>query len=443
MPIRHAARIKHVARLTDPELIGALALLVGDDRHVTAKLLVHMAEVDARKPYLEQACNSMHVYCVERLHMSDHEAFRRIHAARAARRYPRIFEMVARNELHLSALALLSQHLTEENHRELLSAAVHRTKRQIQHLLAQQFPQPDVPTLVRRLPQPAPQSRPSRTVQQDAAPEPPTPLCQPSRPIVAPTAPERYKIQFTASAGLHEKLREAQDLLRRQVPNGDLAEIFERGLDALLKEAKKKRFGATERPRAQKPLAERTRHIPNAVKRAVIERDRGQCTFLDTEGNRCTATSLIEFHHINAYARGGAHSVDNITLRCAPHNRLEADKELGKETVAAKIREARTNTRAANPPGKSTLLAPGELRERHKTYAVAHRVLHTRCSTARPGPSSAALGALGRGRARTLEGESNAVDLGLEIVAVFAAEQPHGLVAFAQVPGDRAVSRLD
>ena len=37
----------------------------------------------------------------------------------------------------------------------------------------------------------------------------------------------------TASQELHDKLRQAQDLLRHRIPNGDLAGIVERALDLL------------------------------------------------------------------------------------------------------------------------------------------------------------------------------------------------------------------
>ena len=91
---RRAAR-----SLTNTQLVSALSRLVREDRRLTAELLAHIAEVDARKLYLEQACSSMHVYCVERLRMSDQQAYRRIHAARAARKFSVIFGMVERNEL--------------------------------------------------------------------------------------------------------------------------------------------------------------------------------------------------------------------------------------------------------------------------------------------------------------------------------------------------------
>ena len=198
------------------------------------------------------------------------------------------------------------------------------------------------------------------------------------RPVVTPTAAERFKIQFTASSALHDKLREAQALLRHQVPSGDIAEIFERALDGLLKDTKKKRFGVTDRPRDAeqrrdgKPSAPRSRHIPNAIKRAVVARDGGQCTYVDAHGNRCSETARVEFHHIAAYARGGAHTVDNLTLRCAAHNRFEAERELGRDVVEDKINRARQARRAATLPGKSSpaLLLPTEVREPRPTYSI-------------------------------------------------------------------------
>src|SRR5207247_9358045 len=74
--------VRHEALLRD------LATLVAKDRATTALLLAHVAEVDARKLYLRRACSSMHVYCMRELHLSEHEAYLRIHAARAPRRFP-------------------------------------------------------------------------------------------------------------------------------------------------------------------------------------------------------------------------------------------------------------------------------------------------------------------------------------------------------------------
>ena len=49
------------------------------------------------------------------------------------------------NPVQQHALTLLAPYLTPENGDELLVAAVHKSKAQIEQLLAERFPQPDLP----------------------------------------------------------------------------------------------------------------------------------------------------------------------------------------------------------------------------------------------------------------------------------------------------------
>jgi hypothetical protein len=62
-------------------------------------------------------------FCVVRFHMSEPTAGKRIGAARTARRFPVLFDMVARGEIHLSGILRLAAHLTDENHRQVLAEA--------------------------------------------------------------------------------------------------------------------------------------------------------------------------------------------------------------------------------------------------------------------------------------------------------------------------------
>ena len=84
--------------------------------------------------------------------MSEHAAYGRIEAARAARRWPIVLEMLADGSLHVTAVSLLRPHMTNENHRELLAAARHKTKRQVEEVVATLRPQPAVPSTVRKVP---------------------------------------------------------------------------------------------------------------------------------------------------------------------------------------------------------------------------------------------------------------------------------------------------
>jgi hypothetical protein len=64
-----------------------------------------------------------------------------------------VLPMLGDGRLHLSGIALLAPHLTPENREALLRRATHRSKRQIEELIAEVAPREDVPALTRRLPE--------------------------------------------------------------------------------------------------------------------------------------------------------------------------------------------------------------------------------------------------------------------------------------------------
>src|SRR2546422_414657 len=117
---------------------------------VEADLLTYLAEVDARQLYLEEGCSSMFAYCQRVLHFAEGVAYKRIQAARAARRHPRILEALRSGELHLTAIGLLAPKLNAANCADLIQAARHRSADDVKRLLADREPKPAAPTFVRR-----------------------------------------------------------------------------------------------------------------------------------------------------------------------------------------------------------------------------------------------------------------------------------------------------
>ncbi|TPW10406.1 MAG: HNH endonuclease, partial [bacterium] len=144
-------------RLTDDALLARVHDLARCERRTTVELIAHLAEMDRRRLHLAEGCSSLFTYCTEVLHFSEHAAYNRIECARVARRFPLVLEKLAEGSVHLTAVRLLSPHLTPDNHAELLDHARHLGKRGVELLVASLRPLPDVPSLVRRLPlQPAP-----------------------------------------------------------------------------------------------------------------------------------------------------------------------------------------------------------------------------------------------------------------------------------------------
>jgi hypothetical protein len=182
--------------------------------------------------------------------------------------------MLADGRLNVTAVGLLAPYLTAMNRDDLLARAAHRSKRRILELIAEIAPRPDVPAVMRKLPErktvlppapvpgppPSPQAlvglpdvqlRPDGVDDGSVAspPDPPPlelrpdgvetmPAANPAaavtpalaghfgvvqpRTVIEPLSPARYKIQFTAGARLHDLLERLRGLTRSTVPDGDL-----------------------------------------------------------------------------------------------------------------------------------------------------------------------------------------------------------------------------
>jgi 5-methylcytosine-specific restriction endonuclease McrA len=211
-------------------------------------------------------------------------------------------------------------------------------------------------------------------------------------PLAEPLSPQRYKVQFTAGEEYVKLVEEAQALLSHSAPRATLDEIQLRAMRVLVAELKRRKHSVTTRPRkrgaestdasrstkeresARKSESEaetehsqsdvafgqqsevesgrpqsdaesgqsqleseytrrRGRYVPAAVRRAVFERDEGRCTYADAWGRRCAETHRLELHHLEAFARGGEHTENNLTLRCRAHNALAAEQDFGREFI--------------------------------------------------------------------------------------------------------------
>ena len=379
-----------LSHLSDGALENGLTASFAHEHGATATVLAFIAEFDARQLYRQAGHPSMYSYLLHVRHLSESAAYKRMWAARVARRFPAVLSAVTEGRLHLSGILTLAPHLTPENVDELISAATHKTRAEIEHLLAQRFPKPDLPEKVRPLSasamaKPAAADNAQATAAADepaaesAAPSAPltdqpaqAPIVQPASGTsdelapgrvgmttpgqrVPPIAPRRYGVQFTIDERTHEMLDRVRALMGHQQPVELLATVFARGLDTIMREQEKSKFAATSRPRPQR-RGKSARHIPAEVKRRVRERDGGRCTFVSDQGQRCPERSGLEYDHIEPVGRGGTATVSGIRLRCRAHNQLDAERTYGAEFMRHKresAKRARAEQRKARPAERS------------------------------------------------------------------------------------------
>jgi hypothetical protein len=330
------------------------------ERHDIASLLAHIAEFDERKLYLKLGYSSLYTYCVEVLKLSTGEAYRRIEVARYARRYPMILDKIADGSLNLTTVDLVAPELKPADYHEILEQASGKTKREVQVQVAARNPRPF--------------TRPARYRPIDGSPlplstgstsSPPVPAPKP-RLVVIPLSADTAEVRFEVTNATLDKLKKAQDLMRHAIRDGDPAEIFDRALTLLLKEVERKRCGNTDKPRPARPVRPDSDHIPAWIQRAVWKRDGGRCAFIGRNGRRCTETSCLQYHHVVARAKGGPTTVENIQLRCAAHNRYEAELAFGPDKLrpVGVVSEKRVTYRAGpTRAGVSSSVAGAHINE--------------------------------------------------------------------------------
>ncbi len=308
-----------LTQLSDRDLWTSALSANGERRRATALLLAHLAVIEARELHLLRGYSSMFDFCVRCLGMSDGTAHRAISGTRAAHRYPLVLEMLTDGRLHLSGLSLLAPHLTAKNHEKLLEDAAGKTKATIREVLARWFPKPDVPDRVQPLGE---QGR----LGLDGAPAG-------QRPRVDPLSEERFAVQFTGSARLREKLEHARNLMSHV--SRELEVVFERALDALIRELENKQWGKTDRPRRSRGTKDGS--PARKDKREVYERDEAQCAYVSEDGVRCTSKAFLQYDHIEPLALGGSGKADESRLLCQQHNLHHAKQIFGREPMERAI----------------------------------------------------------------------------------------------------------
>ena len=273
--------------LSDRDLVDRIHALVAAERETAAELVGHLAALELRPSlYAAQGYGSLFDYCTQVLKLSEDAACTRTRAARICRTFPIVLDLLSSGVVTLTALRLLQPHLTAENHEAVLARAAHKSCEEIKALVAELAPQPDVPSSVRKLPSeptPDPGSGPGLVFEERTtsaaviegspdgtssvvpgsgcpagatpttgllgAPMPPIRLAVAAgpRPVIQVLAPERYRVQFTIGQDTHDKLRRLQALMRREIPTGDVAAIFDQAVDLMLEKVERAKLGANRR----------------------------------------------------------------------------------------------------------------------------------------------------------------------------------------------------
>jgi hypothetical protein len=340
--------------LTNLALLARLGKLVRTERKITHLILECIAEIDARKLYLEKAYPSLYEFLVQEFGYSPSAAIRRIEAARLLREVPELSTKIETGQVNLSQLSKVQQAIrtvqktedrkvrTEEK-RELLLKIENTTQAQTEQILAQEFSLPAV-------------TFEKRTVHHDGS----------------------VTLAITFSKEQMAVLEQVQDLVSHQVPEKKWADVItllaQKEMDRKTKifrpskiEKMSKKFYVDERVKRnwEEKMTEQvkitegvktTEHAkrnelvnltvsvktekgsetgaarkairPN-LRKAIFNQHPG-CAYTDpTTGKICASTRFSQIDHRQSVWAGGQNEPKNLQVLCAQHNRLKYRKEVG------------------------------------------------------------------------------------------------------------------
>ncbi len=279
-----------ISNLPDSRLLKQTKNLVIKEKKLTAHIIEHLQEVEARKLYSDLEYGSLFQYCVRELGYSEDAAYRRINAMRVARKVPIVKEKIQSGELSLSNTNLFSAlnnetPLTKREQNEIIGKISKLSKRECEqelHLIREK----------KGLQKPA---RPTRERQVNSS------QVRVSVNLNNDTFTRLKRIQHNKELSLEETITYLVD--QELAP-----QVALRGA------------GAT-RPKARK-LIGKGRYIPIQVKENVYKRDQNQCS-------KCRSKHKLQIDHIIPFALGGTSKESNLRLLCRNCNQREAIKIFG------------------------------------------------------------------------------------------------------------------
>ena len=271
--------------VTDKKLLIDLNHLVETEKKTTADVLKYLSEVERRGLHLKEGYGSLYDFCIRALRYSEGEAYRRIHSARTLTKFPMIESLIENKELNLTTLSLLSPHLTENNHIQLVKETKNLPTREVSKILAGHFPEKTLP----------------------------------KERIIALNKVDR-EIRFIGDEELETLLEQAKN----KRPSLTTKDILKAALKKYLEVSKP-------RDRVQTNTKARSRYVRVQIKNEVVQEARDQCTYTSPSGIRCTEKRRLEFDHVFPWALGGSSDKDNIRLLCRAHNQYYAKQYFPKQ----------------------------------------------------------------------------------------------------------------
>ena len=334
-------------KLSDDRLWENTKKLAQKERELSLQVIHHLEEIESRKLYLKRGFSSLFHYCVKELQYSETSAYLRIKTMKLCREVPEALPKIKSGKLSLSNAGKLQSFF--EKKRRSASSTAPRTAGFQDSLAIPHEALLRTASTQRRSPASLDENRIQldqkdklnliEKAQGKSSWETEKLLASVDQEITAPKERVRElgngktEIKIILDQEGLKNLETLKHLLSHQKPNMSYGELVlflsKLGLkkyDLRRKPLKKTSAQTLMRQPLQKQKL-MTRHIPMSIRRQVWQRDQGRCSYKDFKSNRkCGSKHLLQVDHIEPFALGGKHTIQNLRLLCAGHNQYRGQK---------------------------------------------------------------------------------------------------------------------
>lgn len=263
-----------------------------------------LQKIDALKLYKRLGFSSLFQYAVGALTLSESVAYGFISVSRKAKSLVELQEAIKTQTLSVAKAQRMVSVLNNENASRLIEFASQHTSRDIDFEVARINPKAGC------------------------------------KDIARPLSEAQMLVKFSASREVYEKLKRVQSLVAQKLGTAPgFEQTLERVLDFYLErnDPKQKAQRAAQlqnekslcwvrvkpeyKTSGRKSQATSQRSPLKAhEKHAVINRDGGRCTHIDSCGERCANDRYLAIHHIQPVSAGGSNDPENLTTLCWYHH---------------------------------------------------------------------------------------------------------------------------
>ena len=332
--------------------------LVRRQKECEVEILLCLYEVRARRLDLKAGFSNTAEFCQEVFGMSAEVAWKKARAAKIIGPFPKLFELLKEGKTHVSHIAMVANRITQANCRKIYEFLPGASKRDLQFFLDRLLPDGSMrnmePTIEVKI-------RVSREFLEkldhaagllaktgsgavanrakvlesglDALIEKRDPVKRAER------ASARARKKLESSHGLPTSGPGSSEKATRGLPTSGSGSSEEAtqglpvGGPGSSEDAAVDPGSTHSRPRPPVPRPP----IPAKVKHHVFLRDKGRCTYVSSDGRRCSERSFLHLDHITPWCLGGSHRAENLRTLCANHNNFQAEVVLGQDFMRQRV----------------------------------------------------------------------------------------------------------